>query len=310
MYEAISYQALSSAAISPSLLLCTVRCSLQQHRRRNVRAQNYSPRCVFIDEGNKDLLYAFVNYLFEHDYGAKLDHLFELKLVWLASILQYLERFINKYGDDHVLVKVLYEKSSHPLFRIPLTQLIDWGKLVDDDRRMRNAEHFNYTEGVESNAILIDLMIKQRETHEVRLRKLEGDIDLFKRSVLQRLDQIDRTNSEILNTLRSMKLDSPSRFVRHASPSPHDDSSRKRRRVAATNEEGPVPVPPPTEPSPEKTPAVASNLFTRTTTQNYTAIACVDDYLTFKLKAVSSWIDPHKSQKHIRSIVTRITTFY
>ena len=277
---------------------------------RNVRAQNYSPRCVFIDEGNKDLLYAFVNYLFEHDYGAKLDHLFELKLVWLASILQYLERFINKYGDDHVLVRVLYEKSSHPHFRIPLTQLIDWGKLVDNDWRMRNAEHFNYTEGVESNAILIDLMIKQRETHEVRLRKLEGDIDLFRRSVLQRLDQIDRTNSEILNTLRSMKLDSPSRFVRHASPSPHDDSSRKRRRVAATNEEGPVPVPPPTEPSPGKKLQQSHRIFLPELRRRN-----IQPSLAWMITLLSTLkpfpgIDPHKSQKHIRSIVTRIATFY
>ena len=52
------------------------------------------------------------------------------------------------------------------------------------------------------------------------------------------------------------------------------------------------------------------HLFTRTTTQKYTAIACLDDYLSFNLKALSSWMDPNKSQKHIRSIVTRIATFY
>ena len=63
--------------------------------------------------------------------------------MWLASILQYLERFISTYGDDHILVKVLYEKSYHPHFRIPLIQIIEWGKCVDDDWRMRNAVQFS-----------------------------------------------------------------------------------------------------------------------------------------------------------------------
>ena len=163
---------------------------------------------------------------------------------------------------------------------------------------MRNAEQFNVTESAESNAILIDLMIKQREMFEVRARKLERDFDNFKRVVLHCFDHINQSNSELLNTLRSIKLDSPYQIVRRLeSPSPHGDASRKRRRVVDTNEGSPDPDSIAIEASPGKSIEVASNLFTRTTTQKYTAIACLDDYLTFNLKVLSSWMDPNKSQK-------------
>ena len=147
--------------------------------------------------------------------------------------------------------------------------------------------------------------------YEVRTQKLEREFDHFKRVVLQRFDHINQSNSELLNTLRSMKLDSPSRIViRLESPSSYGDASRKRQRVVDTNKGCPDPDSIAIEASPEKSTEVASNRYTRTTTQEYTAIACSDDFLTFNLKALSSWMDPNKSQKHIRSIVTRIATFY
>ena len=55
---------------------------------QHVRNRCYPPRCVFLNSENQDLVYRFVNYLFEHAYGNKLDHLFDLKLAWFAEELQ------------------------------------------------------------------------------------------------------------------------------------------------------------------------------------------------------------------------------
>ena len=91
---------------------------------------------------------------------------------------------------------------------------------------------------------------------------------------------------------------------------PSRESPKKRLRLTEVSNEQNIPEQLSIERSPEKSLTVASQVFTRTTTQKYTAIACLDDFLTFKLKSVSSWNDPHKSQKHIRSIITRVASFY
>ena len=82
----------------------------------------------------------------------------------------------------------------------------------------------------QSNKLLIDLMIKQREMHEARIQKLESDINHLKRIVLPRFDQIDRNNSEILNTLRGMILETPSR-----------ESPKKRLRLTEVSNEQNIP---------------------------------------------------------------------
>ena len=100
------------------------------------------------------------------------------------------------------------------------------------------------------------------------------------------------------------------RLERLNTPSRNGETPRKRHKPAETIEECQVIEPLSNGGSPEEVPAAsASHVFTRTSTQKYTAIACLDDYITFNLKSVYNWSDPHKSQKHIRSIVTRIATF-
>ena len=53
-----------------------------------------------------------------------------------------------------------------------------------------------------------------------------------------------------------------------------------------------------------------SLIFSRKETSGYTSSQCFHDYLTYKLENASNWNDPNRTQKHIKSMVTRVVTFY
>ena len=103
------------------------------------------------------------------------------------------------------------------------------------------------------------------------------------------MDHINQSNSDILNTLTSMKLVSPSR--------------EKEAQFLTQFQSKLLRI---------KSPEVTAKSFTRTVQHRniQPSPACMITSLsTLKPFPASSWMDPNKSQKHIRSIVTRIAIF-
>ena len=267
----------------------------------NVRRQCYPPRCVFINADNRDLVHRFVNFIFEHAYGNKLDHLFDLKLVWFASLLQYLERFIASFTVNHIIVQTLYFKASMKDFAISLETLLEWGSSVERDWYVRNLQ--NITAGDTADAIsnLTAALANQQSVYDNKIKDLESIIIKMKNEFSTVFQRQSTVNAEMMNLLRSIRLDqtdtSPVKTPRKRLKDHLEEDLLNENAVEESAHENDAPP-------------ISRISFSRKDTNGYTSSQCVHDYITFKLDTVSNWSDPHKSQKHIRSMVTRVASFY
>lgn len=85
----------------------------------------------------RDKLKNFLSRLFRSsDYNVVTSKLSPFAHVMFASLLQYLQPFIDKYSVDHIVVKNLYEAAKE--FQIKKKTLTRWGLLIDADWRARN----------------------------------------------------------------------------------------------------------------------------------------------------------------------------
>jgi hypothetical protein len=74
------------------------------------------------------------NFPYEEFYGNGKLRLFAYTL--LASFFRYLEKFIKEYGRDHELIKCVMSHTRK--YNVPLSKMIEWGKLVEEDFRAKN----------------------------------------------------------------------------------------------------------------------------------------------------------------------------
>jgi superfamily II DNA helicase RecQ len=54
----------------------------------------------------------------------------------LASLLQYLEPFLERYGADHVVMVALFDQAAR--FKISKEKLVSWGRIVRNDFNRKN----------------------------------------------------------------------------------------------------------------------------------------------------------------------------
>ena len=298
---------------------------------KNARVKCYPPRCVFMDSMNavdQDKVRRFANYIFENQHGSRLDHLQTFKLTMLAALLQYLDRFIEKYGVDHIVVKEMHSKATSHAFNIDLSTLLEWGNAVDTDWKLRNVLAVSSSSFMAIDS-LTNVLSAQRSSSAEQIKSLTHETHIMKAEVKrvndalttqsdlylqlsQHLQSVERKTDELLRLMRSKALESVSSTH---TPSSKEGWSHERKRqidyedhheiiVEASNSGNPC------EMNKEPPAKKVSVRFTRTDTHNYSASAAFEDYYSYELDNNSSWIDGKKSQKHVKSMITRVVKFF
>jgi hypothetical protein len=103
----------------------------------------YPPTCsAFLENcSQKDcaMLPKFMEQLFDSTHFhimASSSHLRSLADCMLASLLQYLEPFLERYGADHVVMVALFDQAAR--FKISKEKLVSWGRIVRNDFNRKN----------------------------------------------------------------------------------------------------------------------------------------------------------------------------
>ena len=214
---------------------------------KNARVRCYPPRCAFMeamDDVEKDKVFRFANYIFENQHGERLDHLQTFKLTMLASLLQYLNRFIEKYGVDHVIVVSLYSKAKCQAFNFEFSTLLEWGAAVETDWKFRNVLAYSA-----SNTVTIDSLTNaldvQRSSNAEHLKSLSNEVNRLKTEInlvkesltaqssasvqlIQQTQLIDRRSEELLRLMRQKVLESA---ISADTSLTHTPDSQGRKRI-------------------------------------------------------------------------------
>ncbi|KAJ1419875.1 hypothetical protein B484DRAFT_453272 [Ochromonadaceae sp. CCMP2298] len=159
------------------------------------------------------------------------SHLKSLADCMLASLLQYLEPFLQGYGSQHIVLRALFDTAKE--FNIPREKLLGWGQLVRADYTRRNALNTVGRVGELSGVIKglhQELLSVRDENAELRrtMARAEKLRSEEAAAVRTSIDSLDMQLKQIAGFMRCMSMRPMEEAAEEQSPS-------KRQREDAIN---------------------------------------------------------------------------